>query len=419
MTTAASPFRYLEDPFHSSLDSMEGVPDYVVSRPKSSAALGTTKWWHDILAWAGSLAPGILLALALAWVGYFISELIGRSLRYDSGKSPVSPVTIAVLLGMVLRNTIGVPKVYEEGLRLCLKTVLRLGIVILGLTLSIKALRRDVLTALPVIVCCITTALLLVTFINRALGLPKRLGTLIAIGTSICGVSAIVATAPIIEADDDETAYAVACITVFGLLALITYPFIAHQIFATPVQAGTFLGTAIHDTSQVAGAGLAYAQQYKADAAMQAAVTVKLVRNLCMSLLIPLMAILYRRSESNGKSKSFGQKWHHAIPLFVVAFVVMACIRSLGDSGGGDKAFGLIPMGQWKLVDSNAKFFASWLLATALGAVGLGTGFARFRGLGLKPFTVALAAAFSVGAVSVALIKLIASIVSNGSLNLH
>jgi uncharacterized integral membrane protein (TIGR00698 family) len=313
---------------------------------------------------------------------------------------------------MAMRNTIGVPKVYEEGLRLCLKTVLRLGIVVLGLTLSVKAIGRDIVTALPVIFCCIATALILVTFINRALGLPKRLGTLIAIGTSICGVSAIVATAPIIEADEDETAYAVACITIFGLLALITYPFIAHQIFRTDVQAGTFLGTAIHDTSQVAGAGLAYAQQYKADAAMKAAVTVKLMRNLCMSLLIPLMAILYRRSETKGGPKSFGQKWHHAIPLFVIAFVLMACIRSLGDSANGDKALGVIPINEWKHLDASAKFVASWLLATALGAVGLGTGLARFRGLGLKPFSVAFAAALSVGAVSVALIKLIASIAS-------
>ena len=412
MTTAVSPFRYLEDPFHSSLDSMEGVPDYVAARPKRTAAPGSAKWWHDELAWVGALAPGVLLALGLAWAGYFLSELIGRSLKYEAGKSPLSPVTVAVLLGMAVRNTIGVPKVYEDGLRLCLKTMLRLGIVVLGLTLSVKAIGHDVLNALPVIFCCIATALILVTLVNRALGLPRRLGTLIAIGTSICGVSAIVATAPIIEADEDETAYAVACITVFGLLALITYPFIAHQIFPTPVQAGTFLGTAIHDTSQVAGAGLAYAQQYNAESAMKAAVTVKLVRNLCMSLLIPLMAVLYRRSESKGRSKGFAQKWHHAIPLFVIAFVLMACIRSLGDSAGGDKAFGLIPLEQWKHVDANAKFLASWLLATALGAVGLGTGLARFKGLGLKPFSVAFAAALSVGVVSVALIKLIAHLAS-------
>jgi len=403
MTTASSPYKYLEDPFHSSLDSFEGVPDFVPKRK----AVG---WAHDSLAWAGIVLPGFALAFALAWAGYFLSELFGRRMRFEPGKSPVSPVTIAVLLGLVLRNTVGVPKVYEAGLRFCLKTVLRLGIVVLGLTLSMKAIGRDVLASLPIIICCIGTALILVTLINRALGLSRRLGTLIAVGTSICGVTAIVATAPIIEAEEDETAYAVACITIFGLLALMIYPFLAHGLFATPVQAGTFLGTAIHDTSQVAGAGLAYAQQYKADAAMKTAITVKLVRNLSMSVIIPLMAILYRRREVADASNRKGmvQKWHQVVPLFVIAFVAMACIRSVGDSGGG-KAFGLLPQEQWKLVDTSARFYAPWLLATALGAVGLGTGLARLRRLGLKPFSVGLAAALSVGAVSFALIKLLAT----------
>ncbi|HSZ59832.1 MAG TPA: putative sulfate exporter family transporter [Tepidisphaeraceae bacterium] len=406
MTTTASRYTYLEDPFHSSLDSYEGVPDFVAPR-KAQSAFDLTGGAHEILAWAGNILPGIALAFVLAWFGYLLSELCGRRLNYQPGKSPVSPVTVAVLLGLLLRNTIGVPKVYEAGLRLCLKTVLRLGIVVLGLTLSLTAIRSEVIVGLPVILCCIVTALVLVTFVNRALGLPRRLGTLIAVGTSICGVSAIVATAPIIDAEDDETAYAVACITIFGLLALITYPFLAHQLFATPVQAGTFLGTAIHDTSQVAGAGLAYAQQYKAEIAMKTAITVKLVRNLCMSLLIPMMAVLYHRGQAQGSARSPGQKWHNVIPLFVVAFVLMACIRSLGDAGGA-KAFGMIPQDQWKLVDSGAKFFAPWLLATALGAVGLGTGLAKLKGLGLKPFSVGFAAALCVGAVSFALIKLLA-----------
>src|SRR3954469_13808782 len=199
--------------------------------------------------------------------------------------SPISPIMLAVVLGLIIRNTIGVPKAYEAGLRLCLKTVLRLGIVLLGLGLSVQAVAKMGLIGLPIIACCIATALVAVTYINRALGLPKRLGTLIAVGTSICGVSAIVATAPIIEAEDDETSYAVACITIFGLIALITYPFLAHALFgANEKQAGIFLGTAIHDTSQVAGAGIAYAQTYHADAAAKTAVTVKLVRNLSMSV---------------------------------------------------------------------------------------------------------------------------------------
>jgi uncharacterized membrane protein YadS len=168
-------------------------------------------------------------------------------------------------------------------------------------------------------------------------------------------------------------------------------------------QAGIFLGTAIHDTSQVTGAGLAYAQQYHADAAMKTAVTVKLVRNLCMSILIPLMAVLYRRGQTGGPTVK--QSWHQVVPLFVVGFVVMACIRSIGDSSDG-AAFGFIDRATWSQVDPTAKFYVSWMLATALAAVGLGTGFAKLKGLGWKPFSVGFAAALLVGVVSVCMLKI-------------
>jgi len=91
----------------------------------------------------------------------------------------------------------------------------------------------------------------------------------------------------------------------------------------------------------------------------------------------------------------------------VIGFVLMACIRSLGDSSGGDRALGFAPRDQWKMIDAAARFYAPWLLAIALGAVGLGTGLARLKGLGLKPFSVGFAAALSVGVISVALIKLL------------
>src|SRR3954454_953428 len=245
--------QYLNTPWPSSLDSLEGVPDLDVFSPrvKPEERNAAQRFAHEWLAWFGDVAPGILMALALAWLGNVLSEVIGKRRGYQ--KSPISPIMLAVVLGLVIRNTIGVPKAYEAGLRLCLKTVLRLGIVLLGLGLSVQAVAKMGLIGLPIIACCIATALIAVTYINRALRLPSRLGTLIAVGTSICGVSAIVATAPAIDAEDDETSYAVACITLFGLVALFAYPFVAHGVFDTPAQAGTFLGTAIHDTSQLAG----------------------------------------------------------------------------------------------------------------------------------------------------------------------
>src|SRR2546421_4051326 len=177
MTTALSRYNYLTDPFHDdSLDSYEGVPDFAPSR-KAQAGPGARA--HDALAWAGNVLPGIALAFVLAWAGYALSELFGQWMKYQPGKSPLSPITVAVLLGLVIRNTVGVPKAYEAGLRLCLKTALRLGIVILGFTLSMEAIGHDVVAGLPVIFGCIAAALIGVTLVNRALGLPRRLGTLI------------------------------------------------------------------------------------------------------------------------------------------------------------------------------------------------------------------------------------------------
>src|SRR5687768_206221 len=312
----------------SSLDSLEGVPDPFEPRIRIAQQPAPQRLAHEALDWAGGVLPGIALAAGLALCGKLLADFIGLTLlKFDADKgSPISPIMLAIVLGLLIRNTIGVPTSYEQGLRFCIRTVLRIGIVLLGLKLSLSVLGRIGVIGIPIIIVCIATALLAVTLINRALGLPKRLGTLIAVGTSICGVSAIVATAPVINAEEDETSYAVACITIFGMLALFTYPLLAYHLFETPSQVGLFLGTAIHDTSQVAGAGLTYFQQHGAKEAMDAAVVVKLVRNTSMGLLIPIMALVYLRSGDApaAASRAARQKWHHVVPLFVLGFLLMA-----------------------------------------------------------------------------------------------
>ena len=135
------------------------------------------------------------------------------------------------------------------------------------------------------------------------LGLPKRLGFLIAVGTSICGVTAIVATGPIIRAKKEEIAYAVSVITVFGILATIVYPYLANYIFENhPVKVGFFLGTAVHDTSQVTGSALLYADLFNHPLALEIAVITKLFRNICMIIVLPMIAYfssIYRENTQN------------------------------------------------------------------------------------------------------------------------
>src|SRR5688572_28872687 len=256
----------------SSLDSLEGVPDIFEPRKPIAEQAAWQRKGYNVLAWLADVLPGVGLAALLAYIGKLLADWIGIGvLHFDASRgSPISPIMLAIVLGLVIRNTLGSPTTYEHGLRLSIKTILRVGIVLLGLKLTLGAIVGIGIVALPVIAACIVAALLAVTFINRALGLPKRLGTLIAIGTSICGVSAIVAAAPAIDAEEDETSYAVATITLFGLVALFTYPFIAHALFGgDATTAGLFLGSSIHDTSQVAGAGLMFKQQYGTDGALR------------------------------------------------------------------------------------------------------------------------------------------------------
>src|SRR5687768_2413769 len=164
---------YLNSQWASSLDSLEGVPDLFEPRVARESRPAWQRHGHDTLTWLGTMLPGIALAAILAWAGKLLADWIGISLlRFDPARgSPVSPILIAIALGLVIRNTIGVPTSYEKGLRLAIKTILRIGIVLLGLKLAISEVGRISLVGIPIILVTITTALLAVTMINRALGL--------------------------------------------------------------------------------------------------------------------------------------------------------------------------------------------------------------------------------------------------------
>ena len=387
------------------LDSMEGIPEWPqpAESPREQAARGT---WagraHEVFGWAGTVLPGLGLALILAAAGRLGAEWLGKSVMGFT-ESPVSEITVAVVLGLLIRNTIGLPAVYERGLRLCGREVLRIGIVLIGLRLSLDKVGWFGLVALPVIAGCIVTALVTVGWINRALGLPRRLGSLIAVGTSICGVSAIAATAPVIDAEEDEVSYAVACVTLFGLVALFTYPFAANALFADPVLAGRFLGVSIHDTAQVAGAGLMYRELFQAPAALDAATVTKLTRNLCMIGVIPLVGALYHRSA--GERTAAGRvRLGQMVPLFVFGFLAAAAVSSAGDLG---VRHGRLDPAAWKQFLDGGKAAAGWCLTVAMASVGLGTSLARVKRLGWKSFGVGLAAAAVVGGVSATLIGLL------------
>lgn len=345
--------------------------------------------------------PGVLLAIALAVLGQYLALLAGRLL--GMANSPVSGIMMAILLGILVKNTLPLPDAVLPGIRFCLVRILRLGIVLLGIRLSLTEVGKIGLKSLPIIAGTVGTALVLVTYFSRRLGLTERLGTLIAVGTSICGATAIVATAPTIGAREDEVSYSVACITLFGVLAMLTYPFAAHWIFnADPFRSGLFLGTAVHETAQVAGSGLVY-QQYFGDArALDAATVTKLVRNLCMIIVIPLMAFIYHRRSAEGTAPP---PWYTMVPLFVIGFAAMSLLRTVGDMG--ERPFGALDPAQWTAIIGATRTAAEYCLAVAMAAVGLGTSIAGLRQIGWKPLGVGLFSALLVGAVSVTLTLLL------------
>ncbi|MBI5767931.1 MAG: putative sulfate exporter family transporter [Verrucomicrobia bacterium] len=395
-----------------SWSSMEGVPDWAdlpasLRAPAPSRA-ATGNAGHRALDWLGQMAPGIVLAAALAWLAEAAARWVGTSLL-GYAKSPISGVPVAIILGLLVCNTAGLPVSFKSGLRLCATTLLRTAIVLLGLRLSLGVAAGIGWQALPIVGVCVAGALIFVPLIGRWAGVPARLAALISVGTGICGVTAIVATAPALKAEEDEVSYAVACVAIFGMTAMLLHPWLAHLIFAADARAaGIFLGTAIHDTSQVAGAALTFAGRYSAPDALNVATVTKLMRNLCLAGAIPFVAWFYLRN--GGAAGARKTSWSTVFPLFVLGFVAMTVVRTVGDSSA--RAFGVLEPAQWRQLLGHAEEFTTIAIAVVMASVGLQTDFSRFRRLGLRPLFVGFVAALAVGALSVAALLLARKIFS-------
>jgi len=345
------------------------------------------------------LLPGIGLALLLAMLSLAFSEWLIRvvpSIAYV----PISPIMIAILLGILITNSMRISPVYEAGLRFSVSRILQLGIVFLGIRLSLTEFATIGISGVPVIAACIVTAIVLVTYCSKRMGLSPQLGSLIAVGTSICGATAIIATAPTISARDHEVSYAVACITIFGIIAMLVYPVGAHWLFDGDTrQTGLFLGTAVHDTAQVAGAGMVYASLYSDDQVLNIATVTKLVRNLSMLIVIPALSIAYHRNQGSEGKRAH---WTSLVPLFIVGFALMCVLRTVGDMG--TTPFGVLTTAEWTALVELFKTIADVCLLAAMAAVGLSTSLAGIKSIGLKPLGMGLGAAAVVGLMSMTLI---------------
>jgi uncharacterized integral membrane protein (TIGR00698 family) len=339
------------------------------------------------------LIPGIILAFILYILSQGLNNIIGIELMGYS-KSPISTAMIAILMGIVLGNIFQMREGFLLGIDFTQKYILKFGIICLGIQLKPFEFLKFGMIAIPLILICIISVLIIVKLLIKKLKISTRMAYLISIGSTVCGTTAIMATAPVIKANKGEVAYAIANMTVFGIIAMLIYPYFANIYFnGDPLFVGLFLGTAIHETSQVAAAGLIYDQQFNSPETLNIATVTKLIRNTFLVIMIPLFAFLYNRNTTKNKNYSLLD----IFPYFVLGFIGMIIFRNVGDQIFLNENMQQIWQTSILIIKDSAKIF----LSMAMAAVGLSTNLKDIKSMGYKPFIVGFIAMITVGLVSI------------------
>ena len=342
------------------------------------------------------IIPGIILAFVLYTLSQGFNNIIGIELLGYS-KSPISTAMIAILLGMFFGNFFKVRDGFQKGLDFTREYILKMGIICLGIQLKPFEFLDFGKIAIPLIIICIISVLIVIKLLIKKLKIPTRMAYLISIGSTVCGTTAIMATAPVIKANKNEISYAIANITLFGILSMLIYPYFANIYFnGDPLFVGLFLGTSIHETSQVAAAGLIYEQQFNSPETLNIATVTKLIRNTFLVIMIPLFAVLYNRGQTKEKSYSILS----IFPYFVLGFVGMIILRNIGDQ------FFLNNSGEnWINTINIIKLFSKIFLTMAMAAIGLSTNLKEIKSMGYKPFVVGFLAMATVGVICILTIE--------------
>ena len=340
--------------------------------------------------------PGIILAFVLYTLSQGFNNIIGIELL-GYNKSPISTAMIAILLGMLFGNIFKVRDGFQKGLDFTREYILKFGIICLGIQLKPFEFLSFGKIAIPLIIICIISVLIVIKLLIKKLKIPTRMAHLISIGSTVCGTTAIMATAPVIKASKNEVSYAIANITLFGILSMLIYPYFADFYFnSEPLLIGLFLGTSIHETSQVAAAGLIYEQQFNSPETLNIATVSKLIRNTFLIIMIPLFALLYNRGQTREKNYSILK----IFPYFVLGFIAMIILRNTGD-----QFFLLNYDDNWNDVINIIKFMSKIFLTMAMAAIGLSTNLKDIKKMGYKPFIVGFIAMLTVGIVCIITIE--------------
>jgi uncharacterized integral membrane protein (TIGR00698 family) len=348
---------------------MQSLTSVVVNRSETSGASGQSR------------VPGLILTFAIAAAAF--------ELRNLSGITALSPLIVAIALGMVFHNTVGTPGVFRPGVRFSMRRILRFAIVLLGLQLSLSQVVSVGIVGVMIIALTLVGTFVFTVWLGNRFGIDHKLAQLIAAGTSICGASAVIATNTVTRASDEDVAYAVASVTVFGSAAILLYPALARFLQLTPHAFGLWAGASIHEIAQVVAAAFQNGTE-----SGNFGTIAKLSR---VMLLAPLILALgcysaRRRPLSDGDYVEQPTIQCVPIPWFVAGFVVMMLFNSLDLIPQADKTY---------LIQAT-----TFLLTVALAAMGLETDLGKLRAKGWKPLLLGAGSWLFISVFSLALIEI-------------
>lgn len=327
---------------------------------------------------------GILLCLAIAipcWI-------VGTAVPVVGG-----PV-LSIVAGMVVALFLKERGSLDAGVSFTSKKLLQAAVVLLGFGLDLRVVLQTGAQSLPIIVLTIGTSLVVAYAMHRLLDVPSKISTLVGVGSSICGGSAIAATAPVVDADDAEVAQAMSVIFLFNLIAALVFPAIGAALgFSTTSGEafGIFAGTAVNDTSSVTATASTWDSLYGlGTATLDKAVTVKLTRTLAIIPITLVLALLRARRERGGEGSSFSLR--RAFPMFLLWFVVASLVTTVAATAG-------VPASAFAPLKTLSKF----LIVMSMAAIGLNTDVVKLVRTGGKP--IALGFCCWVGIIAMSLVS--------------
>lgn len=327
----------------------------------------------------GRLWKGVLFALVIAVPAW----LLGKQFEVVGG--PVFAILMGMALALAIPTEKGQP--LADGVRFTSKKVLQWAVILLGFGLNLAQIAQVGATSLPIIVSTIATSLVVSFLLCRALKIPGKISTLIGVGSSICGGSAIAATAPVIEADDEEIAQAISVIFLFNVVAALVFPTLGGALGLTNEGFGLFAGTAVNDTSSVTAAAAAWDGMHPGANTLDAATIVKLTRTLA---IIPITLALafwqMRQARRAGGEAQSTFSLRRAFPTFIVFFVLASVATTVFS----------LPAG----VTAPIKELSKFLIVMAMAAIGLNTNIVRLVRTGGKPILMGLCCWVAIAAVS-------------------